>query len=54
MQLDWLSYGRRPQSLCGAAIIIASNLEQINLTTKEVSKKIFVCEETLKKRLQEF
>jgi len=54
MKLDWMSHGRRPSSLCGAAILIAARMHGFKRTTSEVCKVVFVCEETLRKRLEEF
>lgn len=54
MKLDWMSHGRRPSSLCGAAILIAARMHGFKRTTSEVCKIVFVCEETLRKRLEEF
>jgi len=38
MMLDWMSYGRRPASLCGAALLISARFHGQNLTTSEVCK----------------
>lgn len=54
MKLDWMAHGRRPSSLCGAAILIASRMHGFKKNTSEVCKIVYVCEETLKKRLEEF
>ena len=54
MKLDWMAYGRRPSSLCGAALIIAARMHGFKRSTLEVCKKVNVCEETLRKRLEEF
>ncbi|EAR85509.1 transcription factor TFIIB repeat protein (macronuclear) [Tetrahymena thermophila SB210] len=54
MKLDWMSHGRRPSSLCGAAILIAARMHGFKRTTSEVCKVVYVCEETLRKRLEEF
>jgi transcription factor IIIB 90 kDa subunit len=55
MKMDWMAHGRRPSSLCGAAILIAAlNHGFKNITVKEVASKVLVCEETLRKRLEEF
>ena len=43
----------RPSSLCGAAILIASRMHGFQKTITEVCKQVFVCEETLRKRLEE-
>ena len=54
MQLDWMAHGRRPSSLCGCAILIAARMHGFKRTTSEVCKIFHVCEETLRKRLEEF
>jgi transcription factor IIIB subunit 2 len=54
MMLNWMCYGRRPSSLCGAALLIAARSHGENLTITEVSKTVFVCDETIRKRLAEF
>lgn len=54
MKMDWMSHGRRPSSLCGAAILIAARMHGFKRSMSEVCKIVFVCEETLRKRLEEF
>jgi len=54
MKKDWMAHGRRPSSLCGAAIIIAAKMHGFSRTTKEICEVVSICEETLKKRLNEF
>lgn len=54
MMLDWMSYGRRPSSLCGAALLISARFHGEVLTTAEVCKTVLVCDETIRKRLAEF
>jgi transcription factor IIIB subunit 2 len=49
-----MSHGRRPSSLCGAAILIASKIHDVPCTTREICNKVFVCDETIKRRLDEF
>ena len=49
--------GRRPSSLCGAAILIATKIHKIsnpNCSTTEICKTVFVCDETIRRRLDEF
>lgn len=36
MKKDWMSHGRRPSSLCGAAILIAAKIHDVPCTTKEI------------------
>jgi transcription factor IIIB subunit 2 len=54
MMVDWMSYGRRPSSLCGAALLISARVHGESLTTAEVCKVVLVCGETIRKRLAEF
>ncbi|CAD8186507.1 unnamed protein product [Paramecium pentaurelia] len=54
MMLDWMAYGRRPSSLCGAALIISSRYHGENVSTSQVCKTVQVCDETIRKRLAEF
>ena len=57
MQRDWMCQGRRPSSLCGAALLIATKIHKINnsnCSTTEICKTVFVCDETIRRRLDEF
>jgi transcription factor IIIB subunit 2 len=54
MRQDWIEQGRRPSSLCGAAILISARLHGFQRTTAQIVKIVNVCDETLRKRLQEF
>lgn len=51
---DWITQGRRPAGLCGAAIRIAANYHGFKRSTKQIVSVVKVCEETVKKRLTEF
>lgn len=51
---DWITQGRRPAGLCGAAIKIAASLHGFNRTNKQIIDVVKVCEETVKKRIDEF
>ncbi|CAD8080153.1 unnamed protein product [Paramecium primaurelia] len=51
MMLDWMVYGRKPSSLCGAALIISSRYHEENMSTSQVCKTIQVCDETIRKRV---
>lgn len=46
--------GRRPSSLCGAALMIAGRLHDFNRTTDDIIKVVHCHHATLKKRLLEF
>ncbi|CAK86683.1 unnamed protein product (macronuclear) [Paramecium tetraurelia] len=54
MMLDWMAYGRRPSSLCGAALLISARFHGENVSTSQVCKTVQVCDETIRKRLAEF
>lgn len=54
MQRDWMCQGRRPSSLCGAAILIATKIHDIKCSTADICKTVFVCDETIRRRLEEF
>ncbi len=44
MERDWMSHGRRPSSLCGAAILIASKLHDVPCTTRDICNTVYVCD----------
>lgn len=57
MKRDWMCQGRRPSSLCGAAILIATKIHKVsnpNCSTTQICKTVFVCDETIRRRLDEF
>lgn len=54
MKKDWIGYGRRPASLCGAALLISARIHDINVTTNEMKNVVHVCDETIRKRIIEF
>jgi transcription factor IIIB subunit 2 len=54
MKRDWMSYGRRPTGLCGAAIWIAAKRYNLDISLETIASTVHVCEETIKKRLDEF
>ena len=54
MKRNWLHLGRRPNGLCGAAILIASSCHQKKKSLEEVVEIVHVCNGTIKKRLAEF
>jgi transcription factor IIIB subunit 2 len=51
---DWITQGRRPAGLCGAAIKIACSLHGFKRSTKQIINVVKVCEETVRKRIGEF
>lgn len=54
MKRDWMHTGRRPSGLCGAALLVATRLNNIDRSVKEVVDIVKVCETTIRKRLNEF
>ena len=54
MKRDWMSYGRRPNSLCGAAILIAAKYHGFKRTINQIVQTVNACDETIRKRLEEF
>jgi len=54
MDRAWISTGRRPNGLCGSAILIAARVLNFRRSTSQIVRVAHVCEETLRKRLTEF
>jgi transcription factor IIIB subunit 2 len=54
MNRSWITTGRRPNGLCGAAILIAAKIHGFRRTPAQITKAVHVCEETIRKRLDEF
>ena len=54
MKRNWFHLGRRPNGLCGAAILIAASCHQKKRTLDEVVDVVHVCNGTIKKRIMEF
>ncbi|EXJ67536.1 uncharacterized protein A1O5_09549 [Cladophialophora psammophila CBS 110553] len=54
MKRDWISHGRRPSGICGAAVILAARMNNYRRTTREVVLTAKVTEITINKRLEEF
>jgi transcription factor IIIB 90 kDa subunit len=54
MKRDWITRGRRPAGICGAAVIIAARMNNYRRTVREVVLVAKVTEITLNKRLEEF
>lgn len=51
---DWMTPGRRPAGVCGAALILAARMNDFRRTTREMVYVAKVSEATLQKRLDEF
>ncbi len=54
MKRDWLTYGRRPTGLCGAAILMAARMHNFKRSIHQIVETVHVCDETIRKRVQEF
>jgi transcription factor IIIB 90 kDa subunit len=54
MKRAWITTGRRPNGLCGAAILIAARYHNYKRNIAQIVKVVHVCEETIRKRLDEF
>lgn len=54
MKKDWITTGRRPDSICAIAMLIAMRCHDIFKTQEEVSKVFRVHQSTLQRRLEEF
>lgn len=46
--------GRRPNGLCGAAILIAARYHGFKRTTAQIVRVVHVCDETIRRRMDEF
>lgn len=53
MKREWVSTGRRPSGLCGAAILLASKLHGIKKTEKEIGDIVRIGNLVIKSRLKE-
>lgn len=53
MRRDWMSYGRRPNGLCGAALIIASRMHNFYRSQSDVVRVVRIGNVALRDRLQE-
>ncbi|VDO20362.1 unnamed protein product, partial [Heligmosomoides polygyrus] len=54
MKRDWMSMGRRPTGLCGAALLLAARSYNFNRTISDVVKVVHISESVVRKRLDEF
>ena len=51
---DWIQTGRRPNGICGAALLIASRMNGVELPTHDIERLVKISAHTIQKRLQEF
>ena len=54
MNRDWMTPGRRPAGICGAALILAARMNNYRRTVREVVYVVKVQEQTIFNRLDEF
>ncbi|KAJ5235058.1 uncharacterized protein N7469_004226 [Penicillium citrinum] len=54
MNRDWMTTGRRPAGVCGAALILAARMNNFRRTIREVVYVVKVTEVTISQRLNEF
>ena len=54
MKRDWMTPGRRPAGICGAALILAARMNNFRRTAREMVYIVKVNENTIFKRLDEF
>lgn len=53
MKRDWIQTGRRPTSICAAAILVSTKINGIERSKTQIAKVMRICEGTLNKRLTE-
>jgi transcription factor IIIB 90 kDa subunit len=51
---DWMTKGRRPAGICGAALLLAARMNNFRRSVEEVVQVVKIADSTLKKRLEEF
>ncbi|KDQ26849.1 hypothetical protein PLEOSDRAFT_1043194, partial [Pleurotus ostreatus PC15] len=51
---DWMTRGRRPAGICGAALLLAARMNNFRRSIEEIVQVVKIADTTLKKRLDEF
>jgi transcription factor IIIB subunit 2 len=51
---DWLTKGRRPAGICGAALLLAARMNHFRRSIEEIVQVVKIADTTLRKRLDEF
>ncbi|GBE85923.1 BRF1-domain-containing protein [Sparassis crispa] len=51
---DWMTRGRRPAGICGAALLLAARMNNFRRSIAEIVQVVKIADTTLKKRLEEF
>uniref|UniRef100_A0A8R1DVB7 TFIIB-type domain-containing protein n=2 Tax=Caenorhabditis japonica TaxID=281687 RepID=A0A8R1DVB7_CAEJA len=54
MKRDWMSTGRRPTGICGAALLIAARSLNFNRSIGDIVRVVHISESVIRKRLDEF
>lgn len=54
MKRDWMSTGRRPTGICGAALLIAARSLNFNRSINDIVRVVHISEGVIRKRLDEF
>ncbi|CAK5083902.1 unnamed protein product [Meloidogyne enterolobii] len=54
MKRDWMSTGRRPTGICGAALLLASRAFNLNRSVADIVNIVHVSHGVVKRRLDEF
>ena len=51
---DWMTRGRRPAGICGAALLLAARMNNFRRSVEEIVQVVKIADTTLRKRLEEF
>lgn len=51
---DWVTKGRRPAGICGAALLLAARMNNFRRSIEEIVQVVKIADTTLRKRLDEF
>ncbi|KAL7674876.1 hypothetical protein ACOME3_001149 [Neoechinorhynchus agilis] len=54
MKRDYMSTGRRPSGLCGAAILLAARVHGLNIAFNSIARVVKISETVVRTRLREF
>ncbi|CAL1702951.1 unnamed protein product [Somion occarium] len=51
---DWMTRGRRPSGICGAALLLAARMNNFRRSVEEIVQVVKIADTTLRKRVEEF
>ncbi|KIM73778.1 hypothetical protein PILCRDRAFT_828829 [Piloderma croceum F 1598] len=51
---DWMTKGRRPAGICGAALLLAARMNNFRRSVEEIVQVVKIADSTVRKRLEEF